>query len=135
MSKAFLKSKIDKGVKQGDPLSLKLFASTLEHAFRKLAAGWENRGVEVGGSRLTNLRSADDIVLFSTSATELESILQQLSTVCQRVMERSILGVKLTDRIRNSILRSKTKVADVALTAAKLKWDWAGHICRMPNDL
>lgn len=56
---------------------------------------------------------------------------QKLSLkVCQRAMERSILGVKLTDRIR-----IKTNVADVALTTAKLKWDWAGYICRMPNDL
>lgn len=32
--------------------------------------------------------------------------------VCQRAMERSVLGVKLTDRVRNTILRSKTKIAD-----------------------
>ena len=54
--------------------------------------------------------------------------------VCQRAMERSILGVKLTDRIRNSILRSKTQIADAGLTAASLKWNWAGHICRMSED-
>ena len=55
--------------------------------------------------------------------------------VCQRAMERSILGVKLTDRVRNTILRSKTGIADVAEKAAKLKWDWAGHVCRMPDKL
>lgn len=43
--------------------------------------------------------------------------------VCQRAMERSILGVRLTDRIRNTILRSKTKIVDVTHKVAKLKWD------------
>lgn len=42
-------------------------------------------------------------------------------------MERSILGVKLTDHIRNSILRSATKSADVGHTATNLKWNWADH--------
>ena len=55
--------------------------------------------------------------------------------VCQRAMERSILNVKLTDRIRNTILRSRTQIADVAHKAARLKWDWAGHVCRMPLQL
>ena len=55
--------------------------------------------------------------------------------VCQRAMERIILGVKLTDRIRNSMLRYKTQIADDGQTAAKLKWKWAGHICRMPEAL
>ncbi|KAI8423259.1 hypothetical protein MSG28_014288 [Choristoneura fumiferana] len=34
--------------------------------------------------------------------------------VCQRAMERSILGAKRTDRIRNTTLRSKIRIADVA---------------------
>lgn len=55
--------------------------------------------------------------------------------VCQRAMERSMLGIKLTDRVRNTVLRSKTLIADVAQKAAQLKWDWAGHVCRMPSDL
>ncbi|XP_063623893.1 uncharacterized protein LOC134795891 [Cydia splendana] len=46
-------------------------------------------------------------------------------------MERSILGVKRIDRIRNSTLRSKTRITDVRTKSAKLKWDWAGHVCRM----
>ncbi|KAI8421512.1 hypothetical protein MSG28_009555 [Choristoneura fumiferana] len=51
-----------------------------------------------------------------------------------RAMERSILGVRRTDRIRNTILRSKTRVTDVGVKTAKLKWDWAGHVCRMHPD-
>ncbi|KAJ2937401.1 hypothetical protein O0L34_g19084 [Tuta absoluta] len=54
--------------------------------------------------------------------------------VCQRAMERSILGVKRIDRVRNTTLRSKTGIMDVGKKSAKLKWDWAGHVCRMHPD-
>jgi hypothetical protein len=52
--------------------------------------------------------------------------------VCQRAMERSILGVK---RIPGTTtLRSKTRIADVDAKTARLKWDWASHVCRMHPD-
>lgn len=54
--------------------------------------------------------------------------------ICQRAMERSILGVKLKDRVRNTVLRSKTGISDVGVAIAKLKWNWAGHVCRMNPD-
>ena len=54
--------------------------------------------------------------------------------VCQRAMERSILGVKKQDRVCNTTLRSKTGIVDVSKKAARLKWDWAGHVSRMHND-
>ena len=45
-----------------------------------------------------------------------------------------MLGVKRTDRVRNTTLRSKTRIADVGEKTARLKWDWAGHVCRMHPD-
>ncbi|CAG9128206.1 unnamed protein product [Plutella xylostella] len=55
--------------------------------------------------------------------------------VCQRAMERTILGVRRIDRIRNTTLRSSTRItADVGAQTAKLKWAWAGHVCRMHPD-
>jgi hypothetical protein len=35
-------------------------------------------GININGSRLSNLRFADDIVLFSNSASELERLLEEL---------------------------------------------------------
>uniref|UniRef100_A0A2H1WII8 SFRICE_034169 n=1 Tax=Spodoptera frugiperda TaxID=7108 RepID=A0A2H1WII8_SPOFR len=49
-------------------------------------------------------------------------------------MERSILGVRLSDRLRNTTLRSMTKIIDVGHKAASLKWNWAGHVCRMSDE-
>lgn len=56
--------------------------------------------------------------------------LQQKSRLedCQRAMERSILGVRISNRVRNKVLRAKTKITDVE--SCSLKWDWAGHVYR-----
>ncbi|PZC78256.1 hypothetical protein B5X24_HaOG202328 [Helicoverpa armigera] len=234
---------IEKGVKQGDPLSPNLFTCTLEEVFKKLTVPWTSKGIAIGSKRLTNLRFADDIVLFASTSEELQQMLQDLSMasrevglqmnmnktqtmtnstkrrvevdgqalhyvdeyiymgqlvsfenrkqreidrrienawksywsmkhymkgdlplslkrklvdmcilpvltygaqtwsltecqksklkVCQRAMERSLLGIKRTDRIRNTVIRSRTGVADVGQKAATLKWNWAGHVSRM----
>ena len=47
---------IGKGVRQGDPLSPKLFNFILEEIFRKM--GWEERGsgIKINGKFLNNLR-------------------------------------------------------------------------------
>lgn len=64
---------IKKGVRQGDPLSPKLFSSVLEMVFRNL--DWENKGLKIDGENLNHLRFADDIVLFSENPIELENML------------------------------------------------------------
>ncbi|CAH2260814.1 jg26211 [Pararge aegeria aegeria] len=46
--------------------------------------------------------------------------------VAQRPMERTMLGVSFRDRIRNDKIRRRTKVTGIS----KLKWQWAGHVCR-----
>ena len=68
---------IEKGVKQGDPLSPILFNTALEEVFRKLE--WENKGILINGKKLSNLRFADDIVIFSTNIKELEGMLNELN--------------------------------------------------------
>ena len=55
------KIRIKRGVRQGDTISPKLFTATLESIFRRL--NWENKGVNIDGEFLSNLRFADDIFL------------------------------------------------------------------------
>ncbi|CAG4978815.1 unnamed protein product [Colias eurytheme] len=50
--------------------------------------------------------------------------------VAQRAMERAMLGVSLSDKIRNEVIRQRTKVTDIARKISTLKWRWAGHVCR-----
>ena len=49
-------------------------------------------------------------------------------------MERRMLNVKLEDRIRNTIIRQRTRVTDIAQYVTNTKWKWAGHIARMKNN-
>jgi len=76
---------IQRGTKQGDPLSSLLFNSLLEHIMSDVKPTWVEKkwGIQLGhgqGSHLTNLRFADDVLLVSTSLHRLKSMLSQLST-------------------------------------------------------
>lgn len=232
---------IKKGVRQGDPLSPKLFSAVLEHIFRRL--NWDSFGININGDKLNHLRFADDLILLNENQEGLEIMLTQLEResktvgltmnldktkvmtnhikspiflnsnqieyvdeytylgqiiapenqmqkeinvriskawkrfwslkeimknphiplkdktkifnscilpcltygaqtwaltkkqsralrVCQNKMERSILNIKLRDKIKLTNIRNKTKVTDVTYTVRKLKWKWAGHMIR-----
>ncbi|CAH2103439.1 unnamed protein product [Euphydryas editha] len=233
--------KVKKGVRQGDPLSPKLFSAVLEHIFRKI--NWDAFGININGEKLNHLRFADDLILLNENHQGLKVMLTQLDReskkagltmnldktklmtnhiktpisfycyqieyvdeytylgqiiapenqmqkeinirmgnawkrfwslkevmknphiplkdkaivfnscilpcltygaqtwaltekqsialrVCQNKMERSILNIKLRDKIKLTSIRSKTKVADVIHTVKKLKWNWVGHMIR-----
>lgn len=68
---------IERGVKQGDPLSSILFNCVLEEVFRKLK--WSKKGININGEYLNNIRYADDIVLISESKHEIQEMTQELS--------------------------------------------------------
>ena len=70
--------KIERGVRQGDPVSPKLFNAVLEDIFRRL--NWEDRGVKINEKRLNHLRFADDIMTISETAEETEVMLTELNT-------------------------------------------------------
>ena len=48
--------------------------------------------------------------------------------ICQRKMERSMLGLKLSDKVDNVSIRNKTKIMDVQKRIRLLKWHWAGRV-------
>ena len=52
---------------------------------------------------------------------------QSLQTT-QRSMERSILGVKRLEKIRNATIREKTGARDILETIALTKFRYAGHL-------
>lgn len=236
---------LERGVRQGDTISPKLFTLALEDIFKKLE--WNTKGINVDGFRLNHLRFADDIVLISNNATELQEMLNELNLAAiniglnmnysktkimssediniyiqdnniecvneyiylghtiklgkenqhaeinrrirltwaafgklghilknnmipinlkrkvyntcvlpvqtygletisltkafankllttQRAMERSMLGISLRDKIRSEDIRRQTRVADIIQEAAKMKWQWAGHLARLDTD-
>ncbi|VDL86048.1 unnamed protein product [Nippostrongylus brasiliensis] len=60
---------IEKGVKLGD----KLF--TAESQWVMMSLNWDEKGIHVDGKFLSNLRFAEDIVIFAESTTEAETML------------------------------------------------------------
>jgi hypothetical protein len=54
--------------------------------------------------------------------------------VAQRAMERAMLGVSLRDRIRNEVIRQRTKVTTIAHRISMLKWQLAGHISHRTDN-
>jgi hypothetical protein len=45
-----------------------------------------------------------------------------------------LVGDSLRDRIRNQVIRQRTKVNDIAHRISILKWRWAGHISRRTDN-
>jgi hypothetical protein len=45
-----------------------------------------------------------------------------------------MLGVSLRDRIRNQVIRQRTKVTDIAHRISMLQWQWAGLISRRTDN-
>ncbi|KAG1665093.1 Transmembrane protease serine 2 [Nymphon striatum] len=77
------KIRLEKGVRQGDSISPKLFTAFLENVFRGL--NWTSNGIPINGDRLTNLRFADDVVLFSEFSQELQLMVEELKTSSSKV--------------------------------------------------
>ena len=86
---------IERGVKQGDPLSTLLFNCVSESLMRKIKSKWNTKrwGMRLQAhdstERLTNLRFADDILLFATSRQHITNMLTDLS------IEAGKLGLQL----------------------------------------
>jgi len=55
--------------------------------------------------------------------------------VTQNTMERSILGIKKSDKIKVTTIKEKLRWGNNFVWAAKrLKWDWAGHVARQNEN-
>ncbi|KAL0860164.1 hypothetical protein ABMA27_010471 [Loxostege sticticalis] len=93
---------LQRGVRQGDVISPKLFTAALEDVFKLL--DWSGLGININGEYITHLRFADDIVVIAETLEDLGTMLDEI--------------------------RRRTKVTDIARRIANLKWQWAGHIAR-----
>ena len=81
---------IQRGTKQGDPLSSLIFNSVLESILRKAKAKWEPKriGFPLGfraDAKITNLRFADDVILFARTLPQLKQMLADMSVLSSHV--------------------------------------------------
>jgi len=91
---------LERGVKQGDPVSSLLFLAVMEVCFRRLKAKWNRLNsrrtghyygvvIDDPGDPLTNLRFADDVILIATSRADSRKMITDLNT------EAATFGLKL----------------------------------------
>jgi len=80
LSKPF---EIRRGVRQGDTLSPNMFNSGLEQLFRRL--NWQDKGININGEKLSNLRFADDVGLLSHSLIELQDMINELQEESEKI--------------------------------------------------
>ncbi|XP_033118990.1 hemicentin-1-like [Anneissia japonica] len=73
----------NKGVRQGDPISPKLFTAVMENIFRNL--DWNDKRILVNGEYLNNLSFADDILLFCHHPEEVQIMLEELNEESNKV--------------------------------------------------
>ena len=113
---------IQRGTKQGDPLSTLLFNSILEHAMRPIKQQWMEKklGIIVGATaenRLTNLRFADDILLIARSRNHLSQMLRDLNSSV------SHFGLKLhpeKTKVLTNAVKQTGRGRDHSMTAGDL---------------
>jgi hypothetical protein len=69
-----------------------------------------------------------------TEIKHLDTRQTQAIQICQRKLERKVLGINLKDRMWNEELRRRSGMEDAAKAARRLKWRWGGHVARMDQE-
>ena len=130
LDKESSKFPIQRGVRQGDTISPKLFNAGLEQIFRKLE--WDSKGININGERLNHLRFADDIVLISTNGEEIEEMLNQLNKEsCKLGMKMNMKKTKVMCNIYATLRKVKIATAEVEKVD---EYVYLGQLVTMKSD-
>ena len=92
---------VKRGVRQGDPLSPILFIATLESIISKL--DWNECGIKIKTKYLSHLRFADDLVLISEKAKELQYMAESLNKASK------LAGLEM-NLLKTMVMTNSTKV-------------------------
>ena len=75
---------IERGVRQGDTISPKMFTAAMEEIFKKL--NLQDRGLKTVGEKLIDLqRFADDVALITSSVKDMEIQLNDLNKESKKI--------------------------------------------------
>ena len=96
-----VKIKVMKGGRQGDTLSPVMFTAAVEEIFKRMNI---EAGININGVRLSNLRFADDIILFAEREEKLKDMMEDLNNEGKR--DRMKLNKKKTKIMCNEVART-----------------------------
>ncbi|KAK6757667.1 hypothetical protein RB195_015465 [Necator americanus] len=120
-----------KEVRQGDTISPKLFTTALQWIMESLS--WEERDIRVDRRFLSNLRFADDIVLFSSSTNEAETVLHELDEAEKRIGLR--IKKKKTQFMKNAYCEDGGVQLEGSQIVETSSYVYLGRSMNMENDL
>ena len=127
------KIKIMKGVRQGDTLSPVMFTAAVEEIFKRMNI---EAGININGVRLSNLRFADDIILFAESEEKLKDMLEDLNNEGKR--DGMKLNKKKTKIMCNEVARSRLRTG-VMIDGEHLEevteYKYLGRLVTSGNDI
>ncbi|PIO65907.1 hypothetical protein TELCIR_12396 [Teladorsagia circumcincta] len=120
-----------KGVRQGDTISPKLFTTALNHAMLQL--DWDDKGINIDGKKLSNLRFADDIFLISQRQEELQQMVKELNEVGK------VIGLTM-NRTKTMVMRNEwAHPSPIVLEGSALPdtdcYVYLGRVISMDNNL
>lgn len=93
---------INYGILQGDTISPKLFANAVQDILKTLE--WDHLGITINDEQLTNLRKADDIVLFANNTDDLQRLITDLHEAASSTrLKMKISKTKIVSNTENSI--------------------------------
>ncbi|KAE9418395.1 hypothetical protein Angca_004145, partial [Angiostrongylus cantonensis] len=122
---------IEKGVGQGDTISPKLFSAALQWIMKSL--DWDEKGIRIDGKFLSNLRFADDIVIFSKSTSGAEMLINELNEAGIKIGLR--INRKKTQFMKNPWCEGEKIELDDSLIAETTSYVYLGRSMNMENSM
>lgn len=103
---------INRGVRQGDPLSPNLFTAVLENIFKSL--DWDGYGLNINGCRLNHLRFADDLILLEEDTSKIQEMVKSLAEESKKV------GLQI-NTVKTKLMTNSIEI-DIVLDGNKLEY-------------
>ena len=126
------KINLQRGVRQGDNISPKLFTACLQDAIIN-KINWEGKGINIDGEHLSHLIFADDIVLVAKSPQELESMLTDIHLASKPV--GLSMNLSKTKVMLNETFITSTVTVDGNVIEKVARYVYLGKTVTQAGDL
>lgn len=120
---------IERGVRQGDVISPKLFTNLLEYMFKR--TNIENLGININGEKLSHLRFADDLILITDDLKEAQEMLSELNLASREV------GLKINTgktKFMTNLVASENITVNNTNIEQVYSYKYLGHEIRLGRD-